>query len=217
MVEPTTGASDSRGDKGFDAVPPGVWDEATAEKYVEEHGEHASNRLTVELANLLPNDYVLDIGCGSGSAIRHAALVLTEGKAVGVDSSPAMIRIAKDKTRAFEAKDRIEFRDGDAKRLPAASEAFTIAWAINSMHHWGDVGRGLDEVLRVLRSGGRLLVVEEATSEGKCAHGEGRLADPEYLVMKIAEAGFDDVSVKHHQDGELRLLVIAAKAPVDEE
>ncbi len=63
----------------------GPWDEARAESYVKNYGEHATNRLTVELAQLESNDIVVDIGCGSGEAVRESVLRVTLGRAIGVD------------------------------------------------------------------------------------------------------------------------------------
>ena len=54
-----------------------------------------SNRLLVQVADLAADDHVLDIGCGPGVAVRGAAAVVTEGRAVGVDRSPSMIDIAR--------------------------------------------------------------------------------------------------------------------------
>ena len=57
------------------AEAPEPMDEKTARWYADEYGEHISQALTVEAANVAAGDTVLDIGCGSGSAVRQAALL----------------------------------------------------------------------------------------------------------------------------------------------
>ena len=60
-----------------------TWDEKTAEWYTAEYGEHISNNLTISNIDLVSEDIVLDIGCGSGKAARLAAKICTNGKVIG--------------------------------------------------------------------------------------------------------------------------------------
>ena len=63
----------------------GAWDDQTAEWYVEHYGDHATNRMAVEHAQLQRDDVVVDIGCGSGEAVREAAARLQSGRATGIE------------------------------------------------------------------------------------------------------------------------------------
>ena len=109
-------------------------DDEAAEWYVKNYGDHPTNRWTVELARLQPNDVALDIGCGSGTAVREAAARLIGGRAIGVDPSPAMLRIATEQTVGHEGRERIEFLQGYAGHLPLVEASVTVVWAINSIH-----------------------------------------------------------------------------------
>ena len=185
-------------------------DDEAAEWYVKNYGDHPTNRWTVELARLQPNDVALDIGCGSGTAVRKAAARLIRGRAIGVDPSPAMLRIATEQTAGHEGRERIEFLQGHAGHLPLPGDSITVVWAINSIHHWDDVGEGLREVRRVLRTDGRFLVTEEDV-DGRFGHGDAPLSDPNMAAHAIGEAGFVDVVISKHSAGEAKMFTVVAR------
>ena len=167
--------------------------------------------MTVELAQLEPDDIVVDIGCGSGEAVREAAARLTSGRAIGVDPTPAMIRFANKLSESHDGGERIEFIESPAERLPIADNSVTVALAINSLHHWDDPTVGLAEAMRILKPGGRLLVTAEEPEDGKFGHGEGPLAEPGSVTGAIADAGFTDVVLSRHAEGDVRMLAVAAR------
>ena len=188
----------------------GLWDDEMAAWYAENHGSHATNCMTVELARLEPNDVVVDIGCGSGEAVREAALRVTCGKAKGVDPSPAMIRIANELSASHAGLSRIEFLEGPAENVPISDGTASVVMAINSLHHWDDVQAGLAEVLRILRPGGRLFVSEEELEDGQFGHGDGQLSNSTFVMRTIKGAGFAGVSLNQHSGDEASMLTVAA-------
>ncbi len=138
-----------------------VWDDETAEWYAEEYGDHFSTTLAVELSDLQLTDIVLDIGCGSGNSCRAAASVVTKGRVIGIDPTPAMIRIAREQSEDHPNGDRIQFMGGSAEEIPLDDASVTVAMAVNTLHHWDDIDAGLAEVKRVLRWGGRFILADE--------------------------------------------------------
>lgn len=118
-----------------------------------------SNRIVVDVAGLSQGDVTLDIGCGPGAAVRHAAG--TVERAVGVDRSPAMVDIAKSRSNGVP---NAEFAVGQAEDLPFETDTFTVVWSTHSYHHWENKEAGLVEAQRVLRPGGRLLIAETKSS-----------------------------------------------------
>jgi ubiquinone/menaquinone biosynthesis C-methylase UbiE len=150
-----------------------------------------SNRIVVDVAGLSPEDQTLDIGCGPGVAVRHAAVTVT--RAVGVDRSSAMVDIAK---RRSEGLPNVEFAIGQAEDLPFPDDDFSVVWSAHSYHHWEDRGKGLLETKRVLAPGGRLLIVE-TRSQGE--HGlslDGALG----VQADLERLGFLDASIGRHRD-----------------
>lgn len=163
------------------------WTAETAEWYAEKYGEYPTNRLTVERLELAPDATVLDIGCGTAAALRHAAAKVTAGRLIGVDPVPRMVEIAKDKVAAHPASSRIQVHVAPAHALPLADASVDVVLALDSYDHWAPHQReGLAEVRRVLALGGRLVVVKDASVPYAAKAKKGFLA-------VLGESGFEVV------------------------
>jgi SAM-dependent methyltransferase len=191
----------------------GAWDDETAEWYVEHYGDHATNRMAVERAHLRPDDRVVDVGCGSGEAVREAATRLQEGRVTGVDPTPAMIRFARKLSASHPGRDRIRYLKGSAEDIPLPDASVTVVMAINSLHHWQDAAAGLAEVKRVLVASGRLLIADEEPAKGRWGHGSGPLTDPAQVVRTVERAGFVEIETSRHTEGGVRMNLLSACAP----
>jgi len=189
-----------------------LWDDETAEWYAEAYGDHFSTTLAVELAQLQPDDVVLDIGCGSGNSCRAAAAVVTGGSVIGIDPTPAMIRIAKEKSKNCPYRNRIQFREGSAEAVPLENCSVTTAMAINALHHWDDINAGLNEVKRVLLPEGRFFIADELKKDGT-THGDRLLADPAQIEYLLEKTGFSSVSRSDHMHGVEGMCFYSAVRP----
>ena len=90
-------------------------------------------RAAADAVDLTPADRVVDIGCGPGTAVRLAARHTIS--ATGIDPDPAMLRFARWIT-ALRPSPNVDWLEGRAEKLPLADGQATVAWAINSVHHW---------------------------------------------------------------------------------
>jgi len=142
------------------------WDSDTAEWYAENYGEYPTNRLAVDELSLPSEATVVDIGCGTGAALRHAATSVTVGSLIGIDPIPRMIEIARQRTTGHPASARIEFRLGSAENVPVEDASTNFVFAFDSIDHWQDLRQGLSEVRRVLAPGGALVVVKDRAVPG---------------------------------------------------
>ncbi|OMH38030.1 hypothetical protein BGP75_07030 [Motiliproteus sp. MSK22-1] len=137
------------------------WDSETAEWYAEKYGEYATNRLGTAAVEFSPESTVVDIGCGTGSALRHAAKQVTNGVLIGIDPVPRMVEIAREKTATDVAADRIHFYQGAAESLPLEDASADFVLAFDSFDHWQDQHQGLKEVRRVLTPDGAFVIVKD--------------------------------------------------------
>lgn len=126
-----------------------------AEKYEELSSDRQfkQGKWLIEELNLVPEERVLDVGCGTGLLAEHVAdIVGPSGFVVGVDPLPLRIAIANRK-----AKSNLVFRVGNAYDLTEFGENSFDAVYLNAVFHWlAEKEEPLQHIRRVLKSGGRL-------------------------------------------------------------
>ena len=111
-----------------------------------------------DLARLAPGDRALDVACGTGDlAIELSGRVGPAGSVVGLDFSEQMLVLARRKAP------EIEWRAGNALELPFADGEFAAATVGFGARNFDDLARGLRELRRVTRPGGRVVVLEITT------------------------------------------------------
>lgn len=159
------------------------WNDEMAAWYARTYGDYATKQLAVEALTLGRDTIIVDVGCGTGSALRHAAATVTRGALIGVDPVPHMVEIARRETAGHAAASRIEFREGSAETVPVDDGFADVVLAFDSFDHWRDKARGLDEVRRILRPNGQFVVVKDGGLPG------GKKARQAF-VEALALAGF---------------------------
>jgi demethylmenaquinone methyltransferase/2-methoxy-6-polyprenyl-1,4-benzoquinol methylase len=105
-----------------------------------------------------PGDRVLDSCCGTGDLA--IACLRAGGRVTGLDFSGRML------DRARRKSDEVEWVEGDALALPFAEGSFDAATVGFGVRNLEDLGKGLGELRRVLRPGGRLAILEITTPRG---------------------------------------------------
>lgn len=118
-------------------------------------------RMVVELAEMNQGESVLDVGCGPGRlALAAGAVVGPTGEAYGIDAAPEMIEVARRKASRSGAN--VHFQVGLIEDMPFEDGRFDVVTNTLVMHHLPeDVKRkGLAEVRRVLKPGGRFVAVD---------------------------------------------------------
>ena len=161
-----------------------------------------------------PGDRVLDVCCGTGDLAIEAAHA--GGNVTGLDFSAPMLDRARQKSA------EIEWLEGDALALPFPDNAFDAVTIGFGLRNLANVERGLEELRRVLRSGGRLGILEITRPKGlltpfyrlwfdgviplagKVLPGGSaysylpasvrRFPEPEGLAKLLDEAGFDEIT-----------------------
>lgn len=161
--------------------------------------EQAFRQKQVDLAGLEPGGSVLDVGCGTGSlAILAKQRVGPTGTVSGIDASPEMIARARKKARKARAEVRFEAAVVEAMPFPDATFDFVLSTMM--LHHLPDDARHqcLREIRRILKPGGRLLVVDfagpakEKRSLIPRDHGHAHF-DLRQVIPELREAGLSEV------------------------
>lgn len=178
------------------------------------------NRDIVEAAGIQPGERVLDVGCGTGAQTLPAAANAGPGNVVGIDASPEMIEVARQKA-AKQGLD-VDLRVAPIEDLPFGEDEFDVVLSGFMLHHLpNDVQhKGFNEVRRVLKPGGRFLAVDMVSGRsfvgriiGLLGHAHSQDA-VERMKAAMREAGFetvDELDSKHRDLFFLRALVPSTK------
>ncbi len=167
----------------------GQWDHLRQELFGEVFHLHA-------LLGLLDRGLVVgDLGCGTGQVSELLAPHVA--RVVGVDGSSEMLQAAR---RRLNGAPTVELRRGELEALPLASAELDVAILALVLNHVAEPPLVLSEVARVLRPGGRVLVVDllpHDHREYQQQMGHLWLGFPEGQILRLLDtAGFDDVRVR---------------------
>lgn len=137
---------------------------AAASRYLTSaiHAAGADLALLPEVAGLTGAEEVLDVATATG----HTALALAPcaRRVVGVDLTPEMLAVAREQAERRGIANAT-FVEGDAEDLPFPPESFDVVTCRIAAHHFPAVDRFCREAARVLRPGGRLVVVDNVAPE----------------------------------------------------
>jgi tocopherol O-methyltransferase len=174
------------------AVHYGFWYEDTKSL-----GEAVRNtdRLVVDLLGIEPDDVVLDAGCGVGGTSLYIAET-TGARLYGVTLSSVQLEIARRNSATSSAAGRLTFVQEDYSATSFADETFTGVFGIESVCHANDKADFLREAYRVLRPGGRIVVVDGFLARERLTSSEQRLYEKfiaGWVVPNLASrARFED-------------------------
>jgi ArsR family transcriptional regulator len=173
----------------FFAGAAGAWDRLRAEVYGPRVGLEA-------LLALLPAEWTIaDLGCGTGALA--AELAPRVRRVIAVDQSPAMLRAAR---RRLAAHENVEVHEARLEALPLPDARCDAAVAALVLAYLDDPAVALREAARVLRPGGRLVVLEAARHGDEALRrrmGQARPGfEPAELEALVAGAGLRDVAAR---------------------
>lgn len=150
----------------------------------------------VEIAQIAPGQHVLDVACGTGVAARAAADVVGDnGSVVGLDLNPAMLAVAA------RIRTDIEWREGDATRLPFEAARFDAVLCQSALFFFPDPRGAIAEMARVLRPGGVLAVQTYASVQDQPG-----FVELEGIVARFAPADAMHLVETYWSQGDLPAL-----------
>lgn len=116
------------------------------------------------LRELAPSK-VLDVATGTGDLAMEAVRQLN-CEVYGVDISAGMLQLAREKVRKAGMQERIHLQEGDSESLPYATDTFDVLICAFGVRNFEHLESGLQEMLRCLRSGGELVILEFSRPAG---------------------------------------------------
>ena len=147
---------------------------------------------------------ILDVGCGGGRTMARLASMAPNGKVHGIDYSPESVAVARETNRLAIDEGRVDVQVGTVSQLPYPDETFDLVTAVETHYYWPDLPRDVGEVRRVLKPGGRFIIIAE-TYRGRRNDWMYRptmtlLLDAAYLTpaehaQLLVGAGYTDVQV----------------------
>lgn len=172
------------------------------------------------LHHVKPTDRrLLDIGCGTGNFALRALEAFPKLKVVGLDLSGGMLQQAAPRCRL--TRDRFRVIQADSERLPLADNLFDVVTCCHSFHHYPRQAGVVAEMYRVLRPGGRLIIVDgdrdrlwgHFVFDGLVVWAEGavkHLSGPAFREM-YQEQGFGSIQ-QERRGGPLPVLLTVGQA-----
>jgi SAM-dependent methyltransferase len=149
------------------------------------------------------HDTILDVGCGGGETVRKLAVIALEGKVYGIDFSEASVKVSRRRNRQSIKAGKVDIQHGSVSSLPFSEGMFDLVTAIETHYFWPDLISDMQEILRVLKPGGRLVVMGEAYKGGKFDDRNRKWAEwgnmtyhsvDEFSEL-LSKAGYSDVQV----------------------
>lgn len=154
-----------------------------------------TQKRVLSLLNLQENQCFLDIGCGTGWAVRYtASLIKNKGRFYGIDISSKMIEKAEKNCGGCE---NTYFYKADAAALPFEGDFFDFIICTNSFHHYFSPSKVLNEVYRVLKPGGKIYIME-LTADG-------------FIMKMVDKIKKEREFVKHYSTQEYKTLFAEAR------
>ncbi|NLF05044.1 MAG: class I SAM-dependent methyltransferase, partial [Actinomycetales bacterium] len=104
--------------------------------------------------------HVLDVGTGPGQLVLELARARADVRVMGVDLEPSMVELAQRAVRTELGGRDVRVHVGDVAELPLEASSVDVVVASMTAHHWPDMPAAVRELVRVVRPGGALLVVD---------------------------------------------------------
>src|ERR1041385_6097308 len=144
---------------------------------------------------------ILDVGCGGGRTIEKLAAMSADAVVHGVDYAAGSVAASCARNAELIKKGRVEIHRASVSQLPFPDNRFDLVTAVETQYYWPDLVNDMQEIRRVLKSGGTLIVIAETYKGGaysKLQRPVMKLVGSSYLSVAdhrelFAKAGYQDI------------------------
>jgi len=112
------------------------------------------------------NFKILDVGCGGGRTIEKLAALAAEGVIDGIDYASGSVAASRAKNAKLIEEGRVAIQQASVSRLPFAENTFDLVTAVETQYYWPDLLKDMQEILRVMKCGGALVIIAESYRKG---------------------------------------------------
>jgi ubiquinone/menaquinone biosynthesis C-methylase UbiE len=131
---------------------------------------------------------ILDVGCGGGRTIEKLAALAPKGMVYGVDYANGSVAASRARNAQLIQAGRVEIKQASVSQLPFPDGKLDLVTAVETQYYWPDLLKDMQEVLRVLKPGGTLLIIAESYKKGAY----NALQRPVMKLLKSSNLGVDD-------------------------
>ena len=156
---------------------------------------------------------ILDVGFGNGSFTQAVSARFPCSKITAID-----ISIPK-----LFSSGNITFIKGNVEQLPFDSQSFDLVFSVLSLHHWKEKNKGINEIYRVLKKNGRLIIGDPLLEDWMSNRilgllmqvlDGGSFTDKKRVSEYLSIAGFEDISIRLIPNTMKSLYLITAKKAI---
>ncbi len=147
----------------------------------------------VEMADVTSDCFVLEVGCGTGFTTEGIVSKVRDENVVAVDLTPEQL------TKATLKLPKVNYLLGDAENLPFKDNTFDAAISAGSIEYWPNPQKGIEEMARVTKSGGRVVILAPRKPDNplvrKFAESIMLFPSTQQCVAWFTRAGLNDIKV----------------------
>ncbi len=141
-----------------------------------------------------PYGRILDVGCGGGKALETFCKNVYGSTVYGIDHSKEMVEMARKTNKLYIRKNRVNIEQASVLKMPYMENYFDLVTAFETIQFWPDVLNGLQEIKRVLKPQGQLIIVNRFRDMDSEWNKKLKLKSIDDYKAALSEAGFSQIT-----------------------